>query len=155
MAYLDLIWAGPAMSSETFYTWKMDSMWVGGESSPLSLRKVIDRHGGEIWYQHEKAAHRAFFRFVLPVATPEVEAEAEDHQRGGRPEYYDFDLFNFADKYAWACASVHATMRWKMPWPPARFSSSGCPCWRKKALSPFVRRWRLLRKPILRASNIN
>ncbi len=99
LAYLDLIWAGPAMSSETFYTWEMDNMHVGGESSPLSLREVVDRHGGEIWYQREKAAHRAFFRFVLPVATPEVEAEAEDRKRGtGRPEYYDFDLFNFADK---------------------------------------------------------
>jgi DNA polymerase-3 subunit epsilon len=75
LAYLDLIWAGPAMSSETFYTWEMESMQVGGETSPLSLRDVIDRHGGEIWYQREKAAHRAFFRFVLPVATPEVEPE--------------------------------------------------------------------------------
>lgn len=99
LAYLDLIWAGPAMSSETFYTWEMDAMQIGSEASPLSLRDVIDRHGGEIWYQREKAAHRAFFRFVLPVAMPEIEAEAEDRKRGtGRPEYYDFDLFNFADK---------------------------------------------------------
>ena len=99
LAYLDLIWAGPAMSSETFYTWEMDAMQIGSEANPLSLRDVIDRHGGEIWYQREKAAHRAFFRFVLPVATPEIEAEAEDRKRGtGRPEYYDFDLFNFADK---------------------------------------------------------
>lgn len=99
LAYLDLIWAGPAMSSETFYTWEMDAMQIGSEASPLSLRDVIDRHGGEIWYQREKAAHRAFFRFVLPVATPEVEADAEDRKRGtGRPEYYDFDLFNFSDK---------------------------------------------------------
>src|SRR5574343_1310738 len=29
LAYLDLIWAGPAMSSETFYTWEMESMQVG------------------------------------------------------------------------------------------------------------------------------
>lgn len=99
LAYLDLIWAGPAMSSETFYTWEMDTMQIGSEASPLSLRDVIDRHGGEVWYQREKAVHRAFFRFVLPVATPEIEAEAEDRRRGsGRPEYYDFDLFNFADK---------------------------------------------------------
>ncbi len=99
LAYLDLIWAGPAMSSETFYTWEMDSMQVGSETTPLSIRDVIDRHGGEIWYQREKAAHRAFFRFVLPVATPEIELDQEDRKRGsGRPEYYDFDLFNFADK---------------------------------------------------------
>ncbi|MGB8884242.1 MAG: DNA polymerase III subunit epsilon, partial [Azonexus sp.] len=69
LAYLDLIWAGPAMSSETFYTWEMESMQAAGETTPLSLREVIDRHGGEIWYQREKAAHRAFFRFVLPVAS--------------------------------------------------------------------------------------
>ncbi|MDP3440456.1 MAG: exonuclease domain-containing protein [Azonexus sp.] len=99
LAYLDLIWAGPAMSSETFYTWEMESMQIGSETTPLSLRDVVDRHGGEIWYQREKAAHRAFFRFVLPVATPEMAQEPEERKRGsGRPEYYDFDLFNFADK---------------------------------------------------------
>jgi DNA polymerase-3 subunit epsilon len=99
LAYLDLIWAGQAMSSETFYTWEMETMHVGGETSPLSVRDVIDRHGGEIWYEREKAAHRAFFRFVLPVATPEVDNDQEERTRGkGRPEYYDFDLFKFEDQ---------------------------------------------------------
>ncbi|HMT80281.1 MAG TPA: exonuclease domain-containing protein [Azonexus sp.] len=99
LAYLDLIWAGPAMSSETFYTWEMEAMQIGSETSPLSLRDVIDRHGGEIWYQREKAAHRAYFRFVLPVAVPEVEPDLEERTRGNeRPEYYDFDLFKFEDK---------------------------------------------------------
>ncbi|WP_371322661.1 exonuclease domain-containing protein [Dechloromonas sp. ZY10] len=99
LAYLDLIWAGPAMSSETFYTWELEPLQVAGEVSPLNLRDVIDRHGGEIWYEREKAAHRAFFRFVLPVATPENAPEVEERSRGtGRPEYYDFDLFRFEDK---------------------------------------------------------
>lgn len=98
LAYLDLIWAGPAMSSETFYTWEMESMQIGNESSPLTLRDVIDRHGGEIWYEREKAAHRAFFRFVLPVAIPEAEQVIEERHVTGRPEYYDFDLFKFEDK---------------------------------------------------------
>lgn len=99
LAYLDIIWAGHAMSSETFYTWEMDSMQVGGDTSPLSLRDVIDRHGGEIWYEREKAAHRAFFRFVLPVATPEdLGAAAGEVAQDSRPEYYDFDLFNFQDQ---------------------------------------------------------
>ncbi len=74
-------------------------MHLGSETTPLSLRDVIDRHGGEIWYQREKAAHRAFFRFVLPLATPEaVAVEFDDEARArGRPEYYDFDLFKFQD----------------------------------------------------------
>ncbi len=99
LAYLDLIWAGAAMSSETYYNWEIEPMQIGDESSPLSLRDVIDRHGGEIWYQREKAAHRAYFRFVLPVAKPALEMEQEERVRGtGRPEYYDFDLFKFDDQ---------------------------------------------------------
>ncbi len=77
LAYLDIIWAGHAMSSETFYTWETDAMHLAKESSPLSLRDVIDRHGGEIWYEREKAAHRAFFRFVLPVAAPDSVPQGE------------------------------------------------------------------------------
>jgi DNA polymerase-3 subunit epsilon len=98
LVYLDLIWSGHAMSSETFYTWETDAMQFGKENSPLSLRDVIDRHGGEIWYERDKAAHRAFFRFVLPVASPE--AMAPNEMIGDievRPEYYDFDLFHFRD----------------------------------------------------------
>ncbi|MDS4013264.1 MAG: exonuclease domain-containing protein [Candidatus Accumulibacter sp.] len=99
LAYLDLIWAGHAMSSETFYSWENDAMHVGRDASPLSLRDVVDRHGGEIWYDREKAAHRAFCRFVLPVATPDEAAQADALPvDGSRPEYYDFDLFHFRDQ---------------------------------------------------------
>jgi DNA polymerase-3 subunit epsilon len=100
MAFIDLIWSGTTVSSETLYTWELESMTVGNESSPLTLRDVAQRHGGEIWYQREKAVHRAFFRFVLPVAaTPETQhLESVPHVQGeSRPEYYDFNLFNFSD----------------------------------------------------------
>jgi DNA polymerase-3 subunit epsilon len=99
MAFIDIIWSGTTVSSETLYTWELESMDVGGDSSPLTLRDVAQRHGGEIWYQRDKAAHRAFFRFVLPVAaTPDAQQAALPQQHGdSRPEYYDFNLFNFSD----------------------------------------------------------
>jgi DNA polymerase-3 subunit epsilon len=103
MAFVDLIWSGIPVSSETLYTWELEPMTVGAEVNPLTLRDVIERHGGEIWYQREKAAHRAFFRLVLPVAaTPEATPEAvAAYQHAGRsesrPEYYDFNLFSFQD----------------------------------------------------------
>lgn len=100
MAFIDLIWSGTTVSSETLYTWELESMNVGGETSPLTLRDVAQRHGGEIWYQREKAVHRAFFRLVLPVATPEARHPNETrtaHGSESRPEYYDFDLFKFSD----------------------------------------------------------
>ena len=99
LAYLDLIWAEHAMSVDSSYAWESEAMQVGKESSPLTLRDVIDRHDGEIWYEREKDSRRAFFRFVLPVASPEQVASAEGMDDPGvRPEYYDFDLFHFRDQ---------------------------------------------------------
>ncbi len=100
MVFVDLIWSGTTVSSETLYTWELEPMNVGNETSPLTLRDVVERHGGEIWYQRDKAAHRAFFRFVLPAAaTPDapVVDQAQHLHSDSRPEYYDFDLFAARD----------------------------------------------------------
>jgi len=103
MAFVDLIWSGTPLSSETFYTWELEPMNIGAETSPLTLRDVAERHGGEVWFQREKAAHRVYIRFVLPVAaTPEAEPEAQTqiqqgHRGESRPEYYDFNLFSFSE----------------------------------------------------------
>ncbi|EXI75842.1 MAG TPA: DNA polymerase III subunit epsilon [Candidatus Accumulibacter phosphatis] len=99
LAYLDIIWSGRAISSETFSVWENEPMQLGTESSPLSLRDVIDRHGGEVWYDREKASQRSFFRFVLPVALPDsLETQTLGGEPSVRPEYYDFDLFHFRDQ---------------------------------------------------------
>ena len=100
MVFVDLIWSGTVVSSETLYAWELEPMNVGAEISPLTLRDVIDRHGGEIWYQRDKAAHNAFFRIVLPAAImADVQAmDQTPHLRSdSRPEYYDFDLFAARD----------------------------------------------------------
>ena len=101
MVFVDLIWSGTPVSSETLYTWELEPMNVGAEVSPLTLRDVIDRHGGEIWYQRDKAAHNAYFRIVLPAAAASDAIAAEQVQQhlhsASRPEYYDFDLFAARD----------------------------------------------------------
>ncbi|MCX7149658.1 MAG: exonuclease domain-containing protein [Rhodocyclales bacterium] len=100
MVFVDLIWSGTPVSSETLYTWELEPMNVGAETSPLTLRDVVDRHSGEIWYQRDKAAHNAFFRIVLPAAvTPDVQTidQTQHLHSDSRPEYYDFDLFAARD----------------------------------------------------------
>ena len=66
-------------------------MEIGGERSPLSVRDVVERHGGEVWVQRDPARELSFFRFLLPLAS----GEPGDSLAPGdsRPEYYDFDLF--------------------------------------------------------------
>ncbi|MBN8440191.1 MAG: DNA polymerase III subunit epsilon [Thauera sp.] len=98
-AHLDLIWSGQAMSTETVMSWELEPMRLEGESTPLTVRDVVERHDGEMWLEREKVRHRAFFRILLPAATPQTEIEADVHLRGeGRPEYYDFDLFKWSEK---------------------------------------------------------
>ncbi len=101
LAHLDLIWSGAVVGTETAMSWELEPMQFGGEATPLTLRDIMDRHGGEIWFQRDKAAHRALFRFLVPVAAPP--AGLEDGSAASiesRPEYYDFDLFRTTGEYA-------------------------------------------------------
>ncbi|MFP5467104.1 MAG: exonuclease domain-containing protein [Gammaproteobacteria bacterium] len=99
-AHLDLVWSGQAMSTETVMSWEMDAMTAGGESTRLSVRDVIERHNGAFWFERERQRHEAFFRFLLPLATPLEQARqavAAARQISSRPEYYDFDLFKSSE----------------------------------------------------------
>jgi len=96
---LDLIWSGQAMSTETVMSWEMDSMRFGDESTPLTVRDVVERHGGEMWFERERVRHEAFFRFLLPLVSPQEQFEALRNQSDeARPEFYDFDLFQTTDQ---------------------------------------------------------
>ena len=101
-AQLDLMWTGQAMSTETVMNWQMDAMIIqngtGVDATPLTVRDVVERHGGEFWFERERVRHKAFFRFLLPCSAaqePQViaAAVAQAMQGDGRPEFYDFDLF--------------------------------------------------------------
>ena len=98
-AQLDLIWTGQAMSTETVMSWEMESMRFGSESTPLTVRDVVARHGGEMWFERERIRHEAFFRFLLPLADAQEQREAAQQVRHheSRPEFYDFDLFQVSD----------------------------------------------------------
>lgn len=89
--WIDLSWQGPVVSMETVAVWELDAMVVGDESSPLSLREVLQRHHGQMHYERNKVRHEGYFRLCLPKVTP---AASLLNQSGGRPEYYDFDLFH-------------------------------------------------------------
>ncbi|MDZ7592276.1 MAG: exonuclease domain-containing protein [Rubrivivax sp.] len=99
-AQLDLIWSGQAMSTETVMSWESEPMRFGNEVSPLSVRDVMQRHGGEFWFERDRVRHQAFFRCLLPLA--EAAGDMEDLnaaalRHDSRPEYYDFDLFRASE----------------------------------------------------------
>ena len=99
-AQLDLIWSGQAMSTETVMSWEMDAIKVGAETTRMTVRDVVERHGGAFWFERERVRHQAFFRFLLPLANPQEQAEAAAGllPTDSRPEYYDFDLFKTTEQ---------------------------------------------------------
>jgi DNA polymerase III subunit epsilon len=85
---LDLSWDGAGVPSEALALWESEPMEAGGELSPLSLREVLEQHGGELWLANARC-----IRFLLPRAEAAPPAPGPARLAGSRPEYYDFDLF--------------------------------------------------------------
>lgn len=97
---LDLVWTGKAMSTETVMSWELDPMQLGRDHSTLTVRDVMDRHGGVMGFERERTMHQAFFRLVLPRARAQEGIEAAHVlSQDSRPEYYDFDLFQMAESH--------------------------------------------------------
>ncbi len=94
LAHLDLIWTGAPLGIETTTAWQTDSMELGGEACPLTLKQIIERHNGEIWYQIHKPSHREYFRIAIPVTLPDETPWSAPSDAQSRPEFYDFDLFH-------------------------------------------------------------
>ena len=97
-AHLDLVWSGQAISTEALASWETDPIRVGSEIGSLSVRDIVQRHGGEFWFERDRARQQAFFRFLLPLASAQEEPGSSTFVRQtGRPEYYDFDLFQVTE----------------------------------------------------------
>ena len=96
-AELDLVWSGAIVASEALALWEIQPMQIGTQQTPLTLRDVLERHGGEAWVQSHKTSHTAWFRLLLPLGAPAAATPRRNLGTGSRPEYYDFDLFRYSD----------------------------------------------------------
>jgi DNA polymerase-3 subunit epsilon len=96
-AELDMGWGGGEVASDALSIWEDEPMHAGAELTPLTLRDVLERHGGEVWYQAADTGGRRTprFRFLLPAGEAVTPApRATIALAESRPEYYDFDLFH-------------------------------------------------------------
>jgi DNA polymerase-3 subunit epsilon len=96
-AELDLVWSGAIVANDALSLWELQPMQVGTQQTPLTLKDVLDRHGGEVWVQSHKISQTAWFRLLLPLGVPAGATPRRSLLSEGRPEYYDFDLFRYAD----------------------------------------------------------
>ena len=96
-AQLDLTWSGVTVAIDALDPWESQPIQVGTEQTPVTIRHVLERHGGEVWHQSNPPGQASWFRFLLPLAAPAVARQRRRLAADSRPEYYDFDLFRVAD----------------------------------------------------------
>lgn len=92
-AVLDMLWPDGSTEMEILWSWQNQALITEGEGTPLTLREVAERHGGEVWCQADRAANTAYFRLLLPTTQPKPVRSVQVFLES-RPEYYDFDLFH-------------------------------------------------------------
>ncbi len=99
-AHLELRWAGPAPAPDVFQVW-LDGPLPGGVAA-ASVRDVVERHAGEIRCAAAPGGSSSL-RLLLPLAAsglhPAAMVDVGHANPGGasRPEFYDFDLFDWAE----------------------------------------------------------
>lgn len=95
-AHLDLAWSGADVATETLARWEEQPLETDGEALPLTLKEVVERHDGAVWYQASRGSATGFFRLAVPVVETEQAPLVLPAAAGARPESYDFDLFHQA-----------------------------------------------------------
>ncbi|WP_020559134.1 3'-5' exonuclease [Thiofilum flexile] len=97
--HLDLMWHGEAKCTEQLVGWEVEPLKIGNESTSLTVQDVIERHSGALWCERDNDKGLVFFRFVLPLASPQEQLDnAALLKTESRPEYYDFDLFQSTEQ---------------------------------------------------------
>jgi DNA polymerase III subunit epsilon len=100
LVQLDLIWQGEPVKIEALRKWSDLPLTGVQKGYPLTLKEVLEHHNAEIWPQtDEQNNHEACLRFFIPMVHSEAVSENIRHVTllpKGRPEFYDFDLFNQA-----------------------------------------------------------
>lgn len=96
-AEIDLAWSGATVAREALQRWETLPIQIGAEQAPLTVRQVLERHGGELWQEPDAGGGEPALRLLIPLAEPQAARAPRRPSAGTRPEFYDFDLFRLAD----------------------------------------------------------
>ncbi len=100
LVQIDLIWKGEPVKIETLRQWSDLPLTGVQKGYPLTLKEVLDHHHAEIWpHTDRQNSGQACLRIFIPMVQSEGVSENIRHVTllpKGRPEFYDFDLFNQA-----------------------------------------------------------
>jgi DNA polymerase-3 subunit epsilon len=96
---LELSWKGVAPGMDTLHEWEQMPLPTHSEVKGECLAEVLARHGAESVYRYDASFDRSSYWVLLPAGAAPQPLEVLRHIQG-RPEFYDFDLFQQAGQNA-------------------------------------------------------
>lgn len=95
-AHLDVTWSGPPARADDVARWERLPLSSASGAEPLTVRDVLERHGGELWAFSATDASPPGVRILLRSAVPPRLAPVSvEVPPTSRPEFYDFELLRF------------------------------------------------------------
>lgn len=92
-ARLSLAWTGDALDPALLHEWESQPLSIRPAGGAATLKEVLDQHGAEMWCQPGVAGGAQQLHLQLPAAGQPEPLATQPPATGGRPVYYDFDLF--------------------------------------------------------------
>ena len=89
---LSMLWQGNPPDPSLLQEWESQPLSSAAAGETLTLKRVLDQHGAEMWCQADSAGVQRLC-LQLPAAQAELET-LSPREVVGRPVYYDFDLFS-------------------------------------------------------------
>ncbi len=100
LVQMDLIWQGKPVKIESLRRWINMPLTIAQKGYPLTLKEILEHHHAEIWpHNPHSNGSETCLRLFIPMVQSEAASENISHVTllpKGRPEFYDFDLFNQA-----------------------------------------------------------
>jgi DNA polymerase III epsilon subunit family exonuclease len=93
---LDVAWDGTVMGHDVLLAWQDETLYASGRPVRVTLRQLVEQHGGQLAYQADRPKQEAWIRLSLPACEPTAPA-ALPSVEASRPEFYDFELFENRD----------------------------------------------------------
>jgi DNA polymerase-3 subunit epsilon len=84
-ARLELSWAGGPLPLDSWRSWEIQPLRLGGEASPFTLAEILRRHGAEAWQRYDAPAARGVIELALPLGEGGLAKMQSAHP--GKPEW--------------------------------------------------------------------
>ena len=92
----DLVWEGKQIQMDLLRRWDQSFVSIESEGLPITLKDICKYHEIKMWSYTVQESNQSYLRLLIPLSkdTDQKIRRSLTVLPKGRPEFFDFDLFN-------------------------------------------------------------